>query len=131
MVMDRNTLFAWLATLVVLVLCLFPKSGMQGVETSRIRIPHADKVVHFGMFAMFGLLWTRAGRARAPVAIRVFAAVVALAVGTELAQGLHFISRDPDVLDALADAVGGAFGIGVALLWAARSSAREALEPTV
>src|SRR5436305_4367057 len=103
MAMDRNTVFAWLATLLMLVLCLFPKSAMHGVESSGVRIPHADKAVHLGMFAAFGFLWIRAGRSPlAARAARVFAASAALAVGTEIAQGLPFIRRDPDTLDALA-----------------------------
>ena len=132
MVMDRNTLLAWLATLVLLVLCLFPKSAMHGLETSRIRIPHADKAVHFGMFAAFGFLWIRAGRL--PVAARVacvFGAAVALAVGTEVAQALPFIGRDPDALDALADIAGGAVGIAVAVLWARKSMGNETIATRV
>jgi VanZ family protein len=124
---DRRTLLAWAGTALLLALCLMPKAWIntlmpeawittRSTESPR-RFPHLDKVIHFTMFAGFGFLWTRA--ARSPMrsrAARVLTAAIALAVGTELAQGLPQIARDPDVFDALADTVGAATGVGVVAL---------------
>ena len=116
--MDRRTLLAWAGTALLLALCLMPKAWVARSSTESPRkIPHLDKVIHFTMFAGFGFLWTRA--ARSPMrsrAARVLTAAIALAVGTELAQGLPQIERDPDVLDALADTVGAVTGVGVVAL---------------
>jgi VanZ family protein len=78
-------------------------------------IPHIDKLVHFGMFAGFSLLWMNARpprpRGRAWGAA-VLAAALVLAVATEVAQGLPAVNRDPDPLDGLADAVGAFVAVG-------------------
>ena len=76
---------------------------------------HSDKLVHFGLFAVASVLWLRARPAGAsPRAwrMKVLATGLALAVGTELTQGLPIIARDPDPLAALADAVGVVAAIG-------------------
>jgi len=125
--MKQRTLAAWAATLLLLVLCLVPKGVVPGGEVSPRRIPHLDKVAHFSMFAGFALLWFRAGGASTRVrATRVLGAAFALAVATELLQGLPAVSRDPDVLDALADAVGAVVGVAGSA-W--RESARAGAGP--
>jgi len=113
---DRTTLPAWGATLVILVLCLTPRAWLPHPETTP-RGLHADKVVHFAMFAAFGVLWTRArGDSNLPRrAAVVFVVALALAVGTELTQASPQIDRDADPYDALADALGAAAGVAVAL----------------
>lgn len=113
MTLDRRTSIAWLGTLVIVGLCLWPKGWMPVEETTSNAPRHVDKVIHVAMFAVFGMLWTRGRTPTARRAFLVFAAAVALAVGTELAQGLPAIGRDPDPLDALADVVGGFMGIAL------------------
>jgi hypothetical protein len=118
--MERRTILAWLATALLLVLCLAPKWTVAGEGPSTHSVPHTDKVVHFGLFTMFGALWARAGGVTIGarrVAI-VLAASLALAVGTEVAQGLPVIARDPDPLDALADSGGGLAGVALAIVLA-------------
>jgi VanZ family protein len=118
MLRDRKTLLAWLGTLLVVGLCLFPKRSMPVSEGSAIVIPHLDKLIHFGMFGFLGLLWTLALRGPMPLRVtRVFLVTVTLAVGTEIAQGHPLIQRDPDRYDAIADTLGGAAGIAVATAW--------------
>jgi hypothetical protein len=112
----RWVVLAWVSTVILLGACLVPKAWLPRREESPGLIPHTDKVVHFALFAAFGFCWAKAGtsgRLTASRAARVLAAAAALAVGTELAQGLDAIQRDPDPLDALADGLGGAFGVGV------------------
>jgi VanZ family protein len=78
-------------------------------------IPHVDKLIHFGMFAGFSLLWMNARppwpRGRTWWAAVLGAALV-LAVVTEVAQGLPAVNRDPDPLDGLADAFGAFVAVG-------------------
>jgi hypothetical protein len=103
---------AWVATAVLLALCLCPKAWVperSGSGETRA-FPHADKVIHFTLFAVFAASWSAVGRSpRARGTI--LAAGLALAVGTEALQGLPAIDRDPDPLDALADAVGTVAGV--------------------
>lgn len=123
----RRTLLPWGATLLLLTLCLLPKSWIPRGETGPGALPHLDKVIHFGMFAGVGLLWACAGPSPFPSrsrAVGVLAASFALAVGTELAQGIPAIDRDPDVLDATADAAGALAGVGVVVAWGAGRGGR-------
>lgn len=114
MVKDPWTLLAVAATVVMMAGLLAPRSLVPHGERLTPYLPHQDKVVHLALFAVFGYTWTRAGSAgrlsgRRAALVLVLSAV--LAIGTELAQGLEMIHRDPDPLDALADLVGAAFGV--------------------
>lgn len=110
--MPNRTLPAWLWTAFLLVLCLLPRhlTPERSPVPLSANLPHLDKLVHVGLFAVFGLLWARA-LAPARRGWSVFAIGAMLAVGTELAQGLVVVDRDPDVLDALADLAGLGAGI--------------------
>ena len=96
---------AW--TLLLLGLCLTPKSMMPDEDSFSFReyIPHSDLAVHFTLFTGFVMSWIRVGgtwlRWMAVPVVGVF-----LAAATEYAQGLPYIHRDPNLLDALADIVG-------------------------
>jgi hypothetical protein len=107
---------AW--TVLLLALCLAPSRVIPDEKTFNIRkyIPWYDLVVHFTLFAGFALNWTRAVSAPRRWALVPVAGLL-LAVGTELAQGLPFIQRDPNVLDGLADLAGVALGLGAAALF--------------
>lgn len=123
-----RTLLACEATALLLTLCLLPKSWFPSGEGGPKAIPHFDKLIHFGMFANFAVCWERAGRSLVPTRSRaaaVLAAAFALAVGTELAQGLPQIQRDPDPIDALADAAGALAGVGLVASWGARRGKRD------
>ncbi|GAC1465420.1 MAG: hypothetical protein NVSMB9_05040 [Isosphaeraceae bacterium] len=113
--MDRRTILAWGATVLLLSLCLMPKGWLPiRKESSASRIPHMDKVVHFTLFAAFGLLWSRVKSPTDwPRVGKVLSISLILAVGTELLQALPQIDRDPDVFDATADAMGALVGVGV------------------
>ncbi len=94
-------------TLLILAMCWVPVGMLSiggGGEHPKA-FPNLDKVVHAGVFAVFGLLWLRAipGNARFFV---VLAAGLALAVVTEYGQSLPIIGRDGDVVDGVSDVVG-------------------------
>ncbi|MDX2039137.1 MAG: NifU family protein [Isosphaeraceae bacterium] len=100
---------AALWTVAIVVLCWIPKRGLSiaGGGFGFLAIPHLDKIAHTIMFAGFGFLWSRVlTGARGPITIVI--AGVALAILTELGQGLAIIGRATDLEDGLAD-VGGLF----------------------
>ena len=59
--MERRTILAWLATALLLVLCLAPKWTVPGEGPSTHSVPHTDKVVHFGLFTMLKVSRVRSG----------------------------------------------------------------------
>lgn len=102
----------WLAaalfwTFLILVMCWIPMGflfiGGGGEHPKAFR--HLDKVVHAGVFVVFGLLWLRVipGNARFFV---VLAAGLTLAAATEYGQSLPIVGRDGDVVDGLSDMAG-------------------------
>ncbi len=85
---------------------------MPGHYVPQPLFPNQDKVEHAVLFATLCLLWRWAG----VPAGRLFVCACALAALTEILQKLMGMGRSGDVLDACADAVGAAVGIGA---WAA------------
>ena len=75
-----------------------------------------DKVVHSGLFLLLGLTGVLAGLA--PRGLLV--ALVAYAGVSEVLQAVLPIHRDGDLLDALADTVGGVVGVLAAAVVRAR-----------
>lgn len=112
--MPLRTITALVWTTILLTACLLPRAFLQ-VEPSHVKagIPHLDKLVHSALFAGFGWLWTQSARTRRG-RVLVVVAGCALAVLTELGQGLPIIDRDADPLDGLADVIGLSLGVGLA-----------------
>lgn len=110
-------LAAWVATLLLLAGVLLPGSWLPVPENvGASSIPHLDKLAHFGLFAFFSACWAGAVPASLAGRLSVLVAGLALAVGTEWAQGLPAIGRDSDSLDSLADSLGAVAGLGLAAL---------------
>jgi hypothetical protein len=107
---------AGLWTLVILTLCWLPRDLVQEVEgeSSVFRIPHFDKLIHWGIFAGFAVLWLRVRESRWRYAWVVLAGVGVAAL-TEVVQALvPQIHRDGDIGDFLIDGLGIITGIAVA-----------------
>jgi hypothetical protein len=105
--MSPRALLASCWTLVILVLCWLPPTMLPEEEkgSKRFLIPHFDKLIHMGIFAVFAFLWMRVGDS--PRRGRwVLLAGLALAVLSELGQEVPIVSRDASVADALADGLG-------------------------
>jgi len=119
--MSSRALLASTWTIVVLALCLVPSYWlpMRELELSSSQfLLQRDKIVHYGMFACLSILWMRVRPTWGWTGI-VCVGGLALAILTELGQGLPMIGRDPDAFDALADAVGTFCGVGAFWSWRA------------
>ncbi|MHB1559252.1 MAG: VanZ family protein [Isosphaeraceae bacterium] len=108
---SRITL-ASLWTAVILVLCWAPREYVQEAEenTPWFAIPNFDKVVHWGIFVVFAVLWLRTSGSRTRY-LTVALAGLGLAVLTELGQLLPRIGRDASVADGITDLIGLTLGL--------------------
>jgi VanZ family protein len=100
-------LLLWIV--VILGLCWTPKSLMPIPEGPRpvSIIPHLDKVVHFGMFAILGWLGMYAGSKPGPARYRgIFLLGLGLAILSELGQMTPLVGRDAGLDDLAADMIG-------------------------
>lgn len=89
---------AVLWTLGILLACSLPGESLPSVGLFAF-----DKLIHFGLFAGFGVLWCWALPGRTT---RVLLFGLAYAVLTEVYQGFLPFERTPDPYDALANALG-------------------------
>ena len=106
----RFAALAWTAGL--LSAFLLPSSSLPSVS-----IPGADKVVHFGLFAGFGWLWTQAFPSLLYPGRVVLVAGAVMVILTEAGQGLLLsLGRTADMMDGLADVLGLVAGV-LAALW--------------
>ncbi len=97
-------------TLLIIAACLLPAS-----EVPKVRILHIDKVVHVVIFAGFSFLWLWV---LVPATFRkgflVLLCAVLLGYLVELLQDSDLTTgRSFDTKDIVADAIGGAVGIGL------------------
>lgn len=110
----RALVLAIFWTLGIFLACLIP-----GNEVPHIRIPLADKWVHFIIFAGFSFLWLSAFKhVNTTKGILVFILSLALGYAVELLQGSGITrGRSYDVYDIVADGIGGALGVVLFFLW--------------
>lgn len=108
MTMRFRQLSAVLWTIVILILCWTPEIYLPVEEEpgSWFHSLPLDKVVHVGIFAVFGVLWLRALPASGNRFLWVGLAGTALAAITEIVQNVPIINREGEVQDWAADVVG-------------------------
>lgn len=114
----RSIAIVW--TLLIFVGCLMPVH-----ELPKVDVPLADKWTHFVLFGVFAFLWLCA-RPDGPFKYSLIILLLSIFLGCliEYLQGTFTsLGRSPEVMDAVADAVGGLLGIVVFRLvaWAARA----------
>jgi VanZ family protein len=108
----------WLArgwAVLILVACWIPRAHLPPGE--RVPgVPNVDKVVHFGLFAVLGLLVRLSASPRTRTAT-LLALGLLLAIVSEVGQATPFVNRDANVPDGLADSLGMLAGLlAIALL---------------
>ena len=88
-------------------------TSIPGADLPRVGVSHVDKVVHFALYGIWGLLLARTGPL--PLAARRLAGLVALvalfAAADEWHQSAFIPGRDSDVLDWTADLVGASLAL--------------------
>lgn len=106
---------ATLWTLLIFILCLLP-----GKDIPEVDVPLIDKWTHLVLFGGFTFFWFCSRPL--PTARRIISLFLwSLAVGIiiEILQGtLTFLGRSMELLDAVADSIGGLLGIGLFCLMA-------------
>jgi hypothetical protein len=125
-----NWVWPSLWTLFILGVCWVPAPwlGHAGVDEGgwTWNIPHLDKIIHLGLFAIFAILWARVDLPRRSsgwtVSLWIFGLGVILAILTEVVQDLPAIGRDSGLDDALADVAGLLVGFILSWLSAHRSA---------
>ncbi len=108
----RNYLPAIIWSAVILILCLLPKSDLPS-DGWFIDIPHFDKLVHVGLFAVFFATLFHANPKRGWQHV-----LICLALGglVEILQEAMEAGRSAEWLDFFADAIGATFAALLALL---------------
>lgn len=106
--------FIWTIITFILLTMSVPDSA----SIPRIRIPHFDKVVHFGLFAILALSYSWGFKKQLKYATLIkfafyFAASISIIIGivTELLQAYLIDGRNGDIYDLLADTFGTFGGI--------------------
>jgi hypothetical protein len=106
---------AVLWTLGIVAACSIPATSLSPIKPAL----SADKAIHFGLFAGFGLLWMRglcppgACASLRRHSLRLLGWGSLFAVGTEVYQHLMPIQRRGDPYDALADGGGLLVAVGL------------------
>jgi len=106
---------AVLWTLIILTLCWLPKTVVQEVEkdSSWFQIPNFDKLVHWGIFLLFAVLWLRVG-ATPWRFLWVALGGLVLAIVSEVVQTIPIIGRDATIGDGVTDCIGLVLGLALA-----------------
>jgi hypothetical protein len=102
-------------TLIILALCWMPGGWVQGIEGDKpwFQLPNFDKVVHWGIFVVFAILWLRAITSKRRYTWVALGGAALTAI-SELVQELPAIGRDATVGDAVGDMIGVAVGLWIA-----------------
>jgi len=111
--LQRTRVAAWAWTLLILGACFLP-----GSEIPNVRLPLADKWVHFILFGVLCALWLLA----APLltlrrAVFITVACILFGYAVEVLQGAlrPWLGRSYDGMDALSDGIGAVLGAAAVL----------------
>lgn len=106
---------AILWTLLILIGCFTP-----GKDLPKVDVPFVDKWTHLVLFGGFTFFWLCAYPFRTTRWLTIlFVVSVALGALIEVMQGvLTFLGRSMELMDGVADGIGGALGIGLFCLLA-------------
>lgn len=104
----RSGAILW--TLLIFILCFLP-----GKDIPDVQIPLIDKWAHFILFGVYAFLWLLSiQNFQSKHLIIVFFSAVLTGYFVECVQGLlTFLGRDYELLDVIADSVGGILGVSI------------------
>lgn len=100
-------------TVVVIVLLSYPSNSIPDFD---IKIKGLDKLIHFILFFIAGLVWANAINNNyndTKIFLYIFALGLVLSVMTELVQSLQIIGRTFELLDIIANLLGISFGVKI------------------
>lgn len=122
-------ILAILWTAAIMAICWVPLSLLGSDDDpghGLFDIPYFDKVVHFGVFVVFAVLWHLAtsGKRRS---IQIVAWGTGLAILTEVVQQLPLVGRQSDLDDVACDVAGLLLGTLIMRRLAASTSRRQAV----
>lgn len=106
---------AWLWTLLIFIACLTPSA-----EIPKVDIPLIDKWTHCVLFGIFSFLWLCA-KPRLTTKWVISLLIISIGFGAfvEIVQGVAtFLGRSAELMDAVADGLGGIIGVGLFCLLA-------------
>ena len=122
----KNLLFRWLP-LIIFCLAIFIQSSLPSYENLP-EFKFSDKFLHFSAYAVLGILFFRAFqtlRIKTNTRLLVLLSVVSASlygISDEIHQ--YFVpSREADILDVLANALGAACGVYFYHIWVSRKRA--------
>jgi VanZ family protein len=100
-------------TLLIFVGCFYPAHELPHVD-----VPFVDKWTHFVLFGVFSFLWLCARpKTNGGNLLYILAISVVLGCLIEVLQGqLTFLGRSMELMDAVADSVGGLLGIAAFMI---------------
>ncbi len=104
----RAKFAAILWTLLIFIACFIP-----GNDIPNIKVPFADKWVHFILFGGFTFLWLLVYPTRQLLQLFYWFAIGCLLgwLVEELQGQLKFLGRNKDLMDIFADTIGGLLGV--------------------
>lgn len=113
--LNKPLLISILWALFILFLCLIPGDDIN--KYNRIDVPYLDKLIHFILYWILGILLVSTIRRsllfqKKPFAAYTIVIILAVLYGglIEILQSYSIFSREPDVYDFIANGVGVIFG---------------------
>ena len=99
-------------TIIILILCLLPKN-VEPQPSWLTKIPHFDKIVHFGLYAILGFLWYLSHQKKQTTTFFLLIVFYAFILGGSIEIIQPFVGRSYELADLVVDILGCVGGICV------------------
>jgi len=101
---------AW--TIIIVILCLTPKS-IEPQPSWLTKIPHFDKIVHFGIYTILGFLFYFSNKKDKTISFMVFVILYTLFLGGGIEIIQPLVGRSNELMDLISDLLGSSFGCAI------------------
>ena len=98
-------------TIIILVLCLMPKSAEPPPFWITL-IPYFDKVVHLGLYTVLAFLWYHSYKLKHSKLFFVLILIYCFILGGAIELIQPYVGRTKEMMDLVADLLGSVLGIG-------------------